>query len=72
MLYDYGKAILLGVFIVCVTVLAALGVLSEGTVGSVLTLILGYLIGNGRAAVKGNTPSPVIGPRLEEGEVPSP
>jgi hypothetical protein len=34
-----------------------------------LTLILGYLVGNGVSAVRGRAPSSVIVPQLHEGEI---
>lgn len=58
--HDYGKAILLGLVLVCVTVLGAVNVLEGGAVQAVLFSVLGYLTGNGVLAVKGQAPSPVI------------
>lgn len=55
---DPGKMILLALIIVCGTILAVLDV----AVGEPMILLtVGYLVGNGRLAARGDRPTPVIG-----------
>lgn len=57
---DYGKMIVLIVLTAGLIVLRATGSLSETEFGILIGSILGYIIGNGRNAIAGDPPSPVI------------
>jgi hypothetical protein len=46
---------------ICVTVLMAVGAIEDETGMPFLTLIAGYILGNGIAAIKGDPVDPIIG-----------
>lgn len=57
---DYGKLGLIALIVVCVTTLAAVDVLDGAAVDRTLTVIVGYLLGNGVNAMRKNAPVPVL------------
>jgi hypothetical protein len=57
---SHPKAILLGLGIISVTVLMALGKVDSAAGLPVLTALSGYAVGNGVAAMAGKHPDPVI------------
>lgn len=59
---DFGKIILIGIALACITVLMLFHDIEQSSAVSFYTLIVGYLIGNGKAAISGNAPSPVMVP----------
>ncbi len=63
MVADVGKLAMLALVVVSVTILAALDVLPADSTERALTLILGYLVGNGVLARTKQAPSPVLAPR---------
>lgn len=60
MVINGGKLILLGIIITGLFVLIAAGRASFGEVTPYLTLILGYLVGNGASALEHRRPSPAF------------
>jgi hypothetical protein len=57
-----GKLLVASLTLVCLTVLMALGTLDPAAGMSPITLIVGFIIGNGNSARKGQTSAPIIGP----------
>ena len=57
---DYGKLGLLLAILAAVTLLALVGVLEDNDVRQVITLELGYIVGNGVLARRAAAPSPVL------------
>lgn len=66
---DVGKLALIGVFLGGLFLLIALGTVTFTEAAPFLTLVAGYLFGNGAAAVRGRAPSSVILPHVEDGEM---
>jgi len=60
---DHGKLLLLTLLVLVSAVLAALHVLEPSDARLILVGVFGYVTGNGVLAVKGQSPSPAIGPR---------
>lgn len=56
-----AKLIVAVVVIICCTVLLAVGAIDQGTGMSPITLVIGYILGNGVAAIKGEPVTPIIG-----------
>lgn len=57
---DYGKLIILGMLVAGVFALMGTHTMS-GEVGTpMLTVVLGYVVGNGRTAYSGKAPSPTL------------
>lgn len=69
MISDIGKLVVITIIVITVLVGLMLGTFQnvEAAWGVIGTLI-GYIVGNGVNAVRGNAPSPVIVPKLHEGE----
>lgn len=61
-----SKALIALVGLICITVLMAIGKLDMNNGMPVLTLIIGYAVGNGIAARQGEPVQPIIG-RKENG-----
>lgn len=55
------KALIALVGLICVTLLMALKSIDQATGMPVLTLVIGYAVGNGIAARSGQTVQPIIG-----------
>lgn len=67
---DAGKLIILSVIVFGLMVGLLLGRFDDPTAAwAALTGIIGYLIGNGAAAVRKQSPSPVVVGRVESDEV---
>lgn len=67
---DMGKLVILGIIATTIVVGLALGAYENTAAAwSALTGVIGYLIGNGTGAVRGQAPSPVIVPHLEPHEI---
>lgn len=64
--HDLGKSLLLAIVVVglVATVLTGRATLDE--IMPILTLVVGYLVGNGVNAVRRNAPSPVLVARLPD------
>jgi len=60
-----SKALIALVGLVCITVLMAIGKLDMENGMPVLTLIIGYAVGNGIAARSGEPVQPIIGRKYE-------
>jgi lipoprotein signal peptidase len=58
-----SKALIALVGLICITVLMATRAIDQTTGMPVLTLIIGYAVGNGIAAKQGQQVSPIIGMR---------
>jgi hypothetical protein len=58
-----SKALIALVGLICITVLMATRAIDQTTGMPVLTLIIGYAVGNGIAAKQGQPVSPIIGMR---------
>jgi len=56
-----SKALIALVGLICITVLMAIGKLDMENGMPVLTLIIGYAVGNGIAARQGESVQPIIG-----------
>ena len=63
MLQNPSKALIALVALVCITVLIAVRAIDANTGMPVITLIVGYAVGNGIAARKGDPVEPIIGPK---------
>lgn len=63
MVADVGKLFMLALIAILASALAAARVLSPDVVDRVLTVELGYLLGNGVLARRREAPSPVLAPR---------
>ena len=57
------KALIALVGLVCLTVLMAVNAIDSDTGVPILTTIIGYSVGNGIAARKGDPVDPIIGPK---------
>ena len=57
------KALIALVALVCITVLRALDKLDQASFNAIGGLIVGYAVGNGVAAKKGDKVEPIIGPK---------
>ena len=58
-----SKALIALVGLICLTVLMAVGAIESETGVPILTTIIGYSVGNGIAARKGDPVDPIIGPK---------
>jgi hypothetical protein len=59
------KALIALVALICITVLRALDKLDQASFNAVAGLIVGYAVGNGVAARKGDNVEPIIGARRD-------
>jgi hypothetical protein len=66
---DVGKLVLIGGFLIGMFVLVAAQAVEWGEAAPFMTLVAGYLFGNGESAVRKSAPSPTIVPALEPGTV---
>lgn len=57
------KALIALVALICITVLRALDKLDQASFNAIGGLIVGYAVGNGVAAKKGEPVQPIIGPK---------
>lgn len=57
------KALIALVALICITVLRALNKLDQASFNAIGGLIVGYAVGNGVAAKKGEPVQPIIGPK---------
>lgn len=58
-----SKALIALCALVCLTILMAIGTIDQQTGVPILTMIVGYAIGNGIAAKQGEPVEPIIGKR---------
>ena len=58
-----SKALIALVGLICLTVLMAVNAIDSDTGVPILTTIVGYSVGNGIAARKGDPVDPIIGPK---------
>lgn len=65
---DVGKLGLMVTFVVGLFVLTALGTITFSEAAPFLTLVAGYLFGNGAAAVRKSAPSSVLMAKLRPGQ----
>ena len=56
-----SKALIALVGLICMTVLMAVGAIDSATGMPVITMIIGYAVGNGIAARQGQPVEPIIG-----------
>jgi len=56
-----SKALIALVGLICITILMATRAIDQATGMPILTLIIGYAVGNGIAAKQGQPVSPIIG-----------
>ena len=56
-----AKLIVAVVVVVCCTVLLSVGAIDQGTGMAPITLVIGYILGNGVAAVRGEPVTPIVG-----------
>jgi hypothetical protein len=56
-----SKALIALVGLICITVLMAVRAIDQTTGMPVITLVIGYAVGNGIAAKQGQEVSPIIG-----------
>jgi hypothetical protein len=61
-----SKALIALVGLICVTLLMALNSIDQAPGMPVLTLVIGYAVGNGIAARSGQIVSPIIGKKNDE------
>ena len=61
-----SKALIALVGLICVTLLMALNSIDQETGMPILTLVIGYAVGNGIAARSGQIVSPIIGKKNDE------
>lgn len=61
-----SKAMIALVGLICMTVLIAVGAIEPEMGMPVITMVLGYAVGNGIAAHKGEPVEPIIGRRSAE------
>lgn len=64
--HDLGKSLLLAIVVVGLVAMVMTGRATLDEIMPILTLIVGYLVGNGVNAVRRNAPSPVLVPRLPD------
>ena len=62
-----SKALIALVGLICITVLMAIGKLDMDNGVPIITLIIGYAVGNGIAARQGEPVQPIIGPKTDHG-----
>jgi hypothetical protein len=60
-LQNPSKALIALVALICVTVLIAVGSIDSDQGLPIITMIVGYAVGNGIAAKKGDSVEPIIG-----------
>jgi hypothetical protein len=60
-LQNPSKALIALVALICVTVLIAVGSIDSNQGLPIITMIVGYAVGNGIAAKKGDPVEPIIG-----------
>lgn len=63
-----SKALIALVGLICVTVLMAVGAIDSQTGMPIITLVMGYAVGNGIAARNNEPVEPIIGPKHKEGD----
>ena len=61
-----SKALIALVGLICVTLLMALNSIDQETGMPILTLVIGYAVGNGIAARSGQIVSPIIGSKKND------
>lgn len=61
-----SKAMIALVGLICVTVLMAVGAIDSQTGMPIITLVMGYAVGNGIAARNNEPVEPIIGPKPKE------
>jgi hypothetical protein len=62
-----SKAFIALVGLICITVLIAIGKVDMSQGMPVITLVIGYAVGNGIAARSGEPVQPIIGPKADNG-----
>ena len=60
-----SKAFIALVGLICITVLIAIGKVDMSQGMPVITLVIGYAVGNGIAARSGELVQPIIGPKTD-------
>lgn len=61
-----SKAMIALVGLICVTVLMAVKAIDSSTGMPIITLVMGYAVGNGIAARNNEPVQPIIGPKKED------
>jgi hypothetical protein len=61
-----SKALIALVGLICITILMATRAIDQATGMPILTLIIGYAVGNGIAAKQGQPVSPIIGMKHDD------
>lgn len=64
--HDLGKSALLGLVVVGLVILVAVGRATLDDVMPIFTMVVGYLVGNGVNAIRKNAPSPVLVAKLPD------
>ena len=64
-LQNPSKALIALVAVICVTVLIAVGSIDSDQGLPIITMIVGYAVGNGIAAKKGEPVEPIIGAKRD-------
>ena len=64
-LQNPSKALIALVALICITVLIAVGAIDPNQGLPIITMIVGYAVGNGIAAKKGEPVEPIIGARRD-------
>ena len=62
-----SKAFIALMGLICITVLIAIGKVDMSQGMPVITLVIGYAVGNGIAARSGEPVQPIIGPKADNG-----
>jgi hypothetical protein len=62
-LQNPSKALIALVALICITVLIAVRAIDADMGMPIITMIVGYAVGNGIAAKKGDPVDPIIGPK---------
>ena len=65
-LQNPSKALIALVALICVTTLIAVGSIDSNQGLPIITMIVGYAVGNGIAARKGDPVDPIIGPKTDK------
>jgi hypothetical protein len=65
-LQNPSKALIALVALICVTVLIAVGSIDSDQGLPIITMIVGYAVGNGIAARKGEPVEPIIGRKADQ------
>ena len=65
-LQNPSKALIALVALICVTVLIAVGSIDSNQGLPIITMLVGYAVGNGIAARKGDPVDPIIGPKTDK------